>query len=71
MTTAKLARLHDDVNGLLNEIGSLPAPGTKLTLVARTPTHPDGSRDIVFTDDDLDQVVEAIRISQKTAEVHR
>ena len=36
-------------------------PGAKVTIVVRTPTHPDGSRDMVVTSDDIDAVIGALR----------
>lgn len=38
---------------------------SKITLVMRAPGFPNGDRDLVMSDDDLDQAIEAIRIRQR------
>jgi hypothetical protein len=46
----------------LVEIAGLfkPEAGVKLTLLARTPSHPDGRRDLVISDDDLFAAADAL-----------
>lgn len=39
---------------------------SKVTLVARAPGFPNGDRDLVMGDDDLDLAIAAIRIRQQT-----
>lgn len=39
---------------------------SKVTLVARAPGFPNGDRDLVMGDDDLDEAIAAIRIRQQT-----
>jgi hypothetical protein len=46
----------------LGEIAALFKPGTKLTLLARQPHMPDGSQDMVLTDDTLDRAIAALVI---------
>jgi hypothetical protein len=52
----------EKINQHLAEIAELFNPGTKLTLLARQPSHPSGDRDLVQTNDDLDAAIAALRI---------
>jgi hypothetical protein len=40
-------------------------PGVKITVVARSANYPDGSRDLIMTDDDLALVISAIEMRAK------
>lgn len=55
----------------LLQIEKVFKPGMKLTLVARHPDHPDGSRDMVVSGDDLNLVIAALQIIQKQPEAKR
>jgi hypothetical protein len=66
MAGDKIARLHVAIGAHLTDIASLFKGDVKLTLVARAPEHPDGSRDVVVTDDDLAAVVGAIELRART-----
>lgn len=50
------------IGGYMERIAKLFKPGVKLTMVARRPETPDGSQDMVLTDDDLDRVIAALEI---------
>lgn len=41
-------------------------PGRKITVLVRSPEHPDGSQDFVLTNDTLDETIAALTI-RKTA----
>jgi hypothetical protein len=41
-------------------IQTLFKPGMKITLLIRAPDHPDGSRDLLMTDDLIDEAVAAM-----------
>lgn len=58
--SADLRRVHDAISAHLAEIAGLFVPGVKLTLLARSPSHPDGSRDMVVTSDDLIAAIVAL-----------
>lgn len=49
----------------LHELSSLFKPGAKLTFLARHPDAPDGSRDMVITEDDLGEVIAALSIRRQ------
>lgn len=51
------------INGHLGEIAQHFKPGAKLTLLVRAPSHPDGSRDALQTNEaNLNDVIRAIEI---------
>lgn len=51
--SAKLQRVHAAVSDALNDLAPLFRGGVKLTFVARRPDVPDGSQDLVITNDGL------------------
>lgn len=57
----ELARVRTIISAHLSEISGLFVSGTKFTLLARQPSHPDGSRDLVVTNDELGPSVAALR----------
>jgi len=59
-----VANLQLTIADHLVEIAALFKPGVKLTLIARTPTHPDGSRDVVVTDDNVSSVIRALELRE-------
>ena len=59
---ALLADAAETAGEHLAAIQALFKPGVKVTLLVRTTTHPDGSRDFILTDDDLNEAIKAIRI---------
>ena len=46
----------------LQYIAGFFKPGAKLTLLVRRPEAPDGSQDMVVTDDDLAEAIKALEI---------
>jgi len=44
----------------MDEIVALFKPGVKITILVRTPSHPDGSRDLVMTNDLITEAIAAI-----------
>ena len=65
MTTAAhpdVQRVGQIIGEHLGEIASLFKPGTKLTFLARRPNAPDGSQDMVMTDDTLADAIAALTI---------
>jgi hypothetical protein len=57
----QLERFHEAAGSMLHELSTILRPGAKLTLVCRRPDVPDGSQDILLTDDDVELVIEAAR----------
>lgn len=55
-----LEAVRDRLSDLLDDVKTYFKPGVKVTLVVRTPTHADGSRDLILTDDILNEAVGAI-----------
>jgi len=53
---------HSKACQALERLAGLALPGAKMTLLVRRPEAPDGSRDIVITDDNLASVLAALRI---------
>lgn len=62
----KLAKLGAIIEHHLNRIRSVYAePGAiRLTLVIRRVDSPDGSRNVVVTDDEIEDVVTALRLAE-------
>jgi hypothetical protein len=58
----RLQHVRAEIADHLAEIATLfrSTAGVKLTLLARTPSHPDGSRDLVVSDDDLTAASDAL-----------
>lgn len=50
------------VAGHMEAIVACFKPGVKITVLVRTPSHPDGARDFLMTDDDLGEALKAIEI---------
>jgi hypothetical protein len=61
----ELERARKRASEHLEDIAGLFIPGTKLTLLARQPLHPDGSHDFCLTDDDLRAVIAALEIRER------
>jgi len=53
-----------EVSQALGNLAPLFKPGVRLTFVARRPECPDGSQDMVITDDDLFDVMKALKLRQ-------
>lgn len=49
--------LHVQLNKDLERIAKRFKPGAKITLVVRHPDRPDGSSNVVLSDDDLDETI--------------
>lgn len=64
--TNRVQRVSNDIMDLADEICGMFKPGYKVTVIARNPSHPDGSHDMIVTADDLDAVIESIRILKLT-----
>lgn len=60
-TEQKLAALNAAVTRHLWDIAELFTEPVKLTIVVRNPAHPDGSRDVVITDDAPESIIATIR----------
>lgn len=60
MTDGMLAEASRAIAAHMDAIVALFKPGVKITVVVRTPSHPDGSRDLVMTDDIIDEAVAAM-----------
>lgn len=58
----RLRQARHDASVLLDRIQQLWNPGMKVTLLVRSPDHPDGTRDFLLTDDTLDAVIAALEI---------
>ena len=64
MTPEERRRIDDAAQRVqwhLDEIERLFKPGVKITLLVRTPSHPDGSRDFLMTNDRVGDAIAAIR----------
>ena len=61
-----LTRVGDRIAGHLNEIKRLFKPGVKVTVLVRTLSHPDGTRDLVMTDDTIADAIKALSIREST-----
>ena len=57
-----LQQVAAEIGQHLAEIQALFLPGAKLTLLVRHPSHRDGSRDLVQTNDTLGAAIAALRI---------
>lgn len=57
-----LADLQNEIASRLVEISNLFKGHPKTTCLVRFPDFPDGSRDVLVTDDDLDGVIAGILI---------
>jgi hypothetical protein len=54
------ANAAGEISEHLDAIKSLFKPGAKVTLLVRTPSHRDGSRDLLMTDDIIDEAIGAM-----------
>lgn len=54
-------RVGERAAARLDDIRAMFKPGVKITLLVRTPAFPDGKRDFLLTDDDLDAVCDALQ----------
>ena len=53
---------HSKACQALERLAGLALPGAKMTLLVRRPEAPDGSQDMVVTDDDLESAIAALSI---------
>ena len=58
---SQLRQFHEKAADALHELSTMLRPGAKLTLVCRRPDVPDGSQDILLTDDDVEAMTEAAK----------
>lgn len=61
-TSPQVVAAGQTIAGLLQNVARLFKPGKKLTLLVRDPDCPDGRRDLVVSDDQLDAAIQALRI---------
>lgn len=64
MSDRRVQEVGAAVSEHLAEIAEMFKDGAKLTFLARFPDWPDGSRDMLVTNDSLDGIVDAVRIRQ-------
>jgi len=64
----QVLRFHEEASSRLHELSTMVLTGAKLTLLVRRPEAPDGSQDMVVTDDDLGEVLKALLI-RRSAEL--
>jgi hypothetical protein len=57
-----LDRVQEITSDCMARIQRCFKPGAKITVLVRTTSHPDGSRDFVMTDDDIEAAIAALRI---------
>lgn len=62
---AKIDYARERISGYLVKIESCFTEPVKITLVARNPAFPDGSRDVLLTNDDLAEMKRALEILEK------
>lgn len=62
--SARAQQVGEIVMECMDEIARHFRPGVKVTVIVRTPTHPDGSRDMVVTADELPAVIAALKIRE-------
>lgn len=62
--------IADEIAAHLEAIQAL-FTAVKVTLIVRDPTHPDGSRDLVMTDDHLGHAIRALEIRRAAAAAER
>jgi len=55
-----LEQVREEISDHLDAVKRLFKPGVRVTILVRTPDFPDGSRDLVLTDDDLDAALSAL-----------
>lgn len=55
-----VARTGNIIADHLDKISRLFKPGAKLTIVVRRPDMPDGSQDMIISDDTVDDVIAAL-----------
>jgi hypothetical protein len=58
----RIGNMHREASGHLEKIASLFNPGMRLTLVVRNPERPDGSQDVLLTDDTVPEVIAALEL---------
>jgi len=63
---AQVQSVGEEIAAHMNEIAALFKPGKKITVLVRTPKHPDGSRDVLITNDTIDDAIAALQ-TRKTA----
>jgi len=63
MTPEALQRLRERISGPLGDIQDMFTPGSRVTLLVRRPGFPDGSQDVIMTDEDyLQDAIQALRV---------
>lgn len=60
----QVRQFHEAAANALGKLSKLVLPCAKLTLLVRRPEAPDGSQDMLVTDDDIESVIAALRIRQ-------
>lgn len=61
--------LGDAISEHLAVISTYFKPHMKLSFLARDPNHPDGSRNVLVSNDNLDGIIEAIERSRMPAHI--
>lgn len=64
MTGPGVMFFHGQACRALERLSKIANPGARFTLLVRRPEAPDGSQDMVITDDDLSDVIAALKIRQ-------
>lgn len=63
-TIPKVREAGRAIQEMMADIADMFVPGYRITVVARNPEFPDGSRDMVLTDDTWEGIMTALRIRQ-------
>lgn len=66
---AKIDAARERISGYLVAIEEVFLEPVKLTLVARNPAFPDGSRDLLLTNDDLAEMKRALEVLEKAEQL--
>jgi hypothetical protein len=59
---ARVERMRQEAAYHLDQIAKLFVPAMKITLVVRNPERPDGSQDVLLTDDTVPEVIAALKL---------
>jgi hypothetical protein len=59
--SAKLAHARVEIADHLEGVRALFNEPVKLTIIVRNPAHPNGTRDLVLTDDTTEEAIAALR----------
>ncbi len=66
---AKIDAARERISGYLVAIEGVFIEPVKLTLLARNPAFPDGSRDMLLTNDDLAEMKRALEVLEKAEQL--